>query len=667
MTEPRVVDGLNRMLAPETIAIVGLSDDPTKHGHRVAQNLRRLGYDGEVVGVNPRLPHVDGLTVVGSVAEMTGPPDLVVCAVPAPAVHEVVSECAGVGGVVVFAGGFGETGTEGRAMEARIKETATRLGVRILGPNSGGIIRPSRQVAASFLTCLDRPPAEIRSGPVGLVTQSGGTGSYVSNLAFEIGSGVAVSISTGNETDITISEGLAAAALLDEVEAVVLIVETVRDGLRFADAIRGCVAGGTPVVACLIGTGSHGERLMQSHTGASAVPARMLAGVLESVGAHVAETPGEAYDIAETVARLGSAGPRVGVVTHSGGLAILLSDLAEKHRLVLPEPSPQLVSDLAPLLDHGAASNPLDMGGIIGGPARFGEVVATFAGSGEFDVVMAVSSAHPPAHTEQRVDALLAMETDVPVLHLWMAGDLGAEGLARLRAAGAAATIEPRVAMRALAALVGSELVGKERPEPITEGPEHWGVPFVRSERAADVDQGVAAARAIGFPVVVKVDAPTVTHKTEFGGVMTGIETEEDVIGAVGQIITRARDAGVESAGVRIEPYRPGLELVLSAFVDPQIGPVASVGFGGVYTEVVGDISYGAAPVTEEEALRMIDGLVMRRVLDGVRGQPAADVVGLARLVSLVSRGLAGSDYREVEINPLIWDGEWVAVDWLAI
>jgi acyl-CoA synthetase (NDP forming) len=512
---------LGRLLDPKSIAIVGLSADLAKHGGRVLANLRKLRYSGGVWGVNPGLPAVEGVKVVASLADLPEPPDLVVCAIPASEARKVAMTARGTGGLVVFAGGFGETGSDGATLQADLAEQAQSAETRMLGPNSGGIIRPSVGLAASFLTCLDRNAGEIRSGPVGLVTQSGGTGSYIHNLAAARSGGLAVSVSTGNEVDIKLGEAISAVSALDEVKVVLALIETVRDGEAFIDAVRSSMAQGKPVVACRIGTGRRGKALMTTHTGAMAVPDSVLDGVLASLGVVVAETPAEAYDVAELIASAAiPAGDRVAIVTHSGGIAIHLADLAERSRLELPVPGLGLKSHLDQFLDHGAPNNPLDMGGIIGGSGRFSEVVDRFARSGEYDMVLAVSTAHPPSHSAERVEALLDLESLVPILQLWMAGDQAAEALGVLRQARVPVTEEPRVAIRALAGL--ARLANWSAPgevQPIDGGFEEWGLPLVEGAMARTADEAITFAESLGYPVVVKVVSGGLAHKTEVGGV----------------------------------------------------------------------------------------------------------------------------------------------------
>jgi acyl-CoA synthetase (NDP forming) len=661
---------LGRLLDPKSIAIVGLSADPAKHGGRVLANLRKLNFPGDVWGVNPGLPSVEGVKVVSSLTELPESPDLVVCAVPASEVRKVAKTAQGTGGLVVFAGGFGETGSDGAALEADLAEQAHAEGTRVLGPNSGGVIRRSKGLAASFLTCLDRNAGEIRSGPVGLVTQSGGSGSYIHNLAAARGGGLAVSVSTGNEVDIQMGEAISAVSVLDEVKVVLALIETVRDGAVFIEAVRDSVARGKPVVACRIGTGDRGRALMTSHTGAMAVPEQVLEGVLESLGVVVGETPAEAYDVAEVLARASiPAGDRGAIVTHSGGIAIHLADLAERSALNLPQPGIDLKSRLDPLLDMGTANNPLDMGGIIGGPSRFAEVVDRFARSGEYDMVLAVSTAHPPSHSAERVQTLLGLDTPVPILHLWMAGDQAAEALEGLRQAGVPVTEEPRAAIRALAGLARlANWSALEEVQPIDGTFEEWGLPLIEGAIARTADEAVAVAKSLGYPVVVKVVSGGLAHKTEVGGVRLDLHDASAVSRAIDEVTKAASAAGQSVEGVRVERYRPGLEMIIGGLVDPVFGPLISVGAGGVLTELLHDVVFAPAPVDEIQAAAMIDRLRGRALLDGFRGAPHSDLDELAQIVSVVSRGLSGSGLREVEINPLTWDGEgWVAVDWLLV
>lgn len=661
---------LARALDPESVAIAGLSDDPGKHGSRVLRHLQRHGFTGDVFGVNPRMPAVGDVPVYPSLPALPAPVDLVVAAVPAPVAVEVVREAEGVGGVIVFAAGFAESGPDGTRLEADLVAAAAGSGTRVIGPNSGGIIRPGIGLTASFLTCLDRPPDQLLSGPIAVVTQSGGTGSYIHNLAAGRREGIAISVSTGNEADLRLGEGIGAVSALDEVEVVVVVMETIRDGEAFIESVEEAQSRSRRLVVCRLGRSDRGTQLMATHTGAMAVPDRVLSGVLSGLGVIEAETPGEAYDMATLLARCPSAhGDRVGIVTHSGGAALMLSDLAHEVGLDLPLPSPDLADRLAEHLDHGVVSNPLDMGGIIGGPRRFAEVIASMAGSGEYDAVLAASTAHPPAHTGERVDSLMSLGSDVPIVHLWMAGDLGETGLTRIREAGLAVTEEPRAAIRGVAGLVSrpSRLSPREH---IDEGPSFdWGLPFDPGIEARTAVEAVAAADELGYPVVVKVDAADLHHKTEVGGVVVDVRSPDEVAAAFERVVATVSEAGWAVNGVRIQRFRRGVELIVGAVWDDTFGALASVGAGGTLTEVIGDVAFRPGPVGIEQAREMVDSLSIRPILDGYRGASPSDVGDLCRIVSVVSHAVTRSGpIAELELNPLIWDGSsWIAVDWLLV
>lgn len=671
------------LLEPESLAIVGLSADPAKHGGRVLANLRKLGFGGRVWGVNPGLPEVEGAAVFASLEDLPGVPDLVVCAVPAPVVPGVVAAAGalGVRVAVVFAGGFAESGAAGESLQEALTAAAAS-GIRVLGPNSGGVIRPANGLAVSFLTCLDRPVGQIRAGPVGLVTQSGGTGSYIHNLAAARGGGLAVSISTGNEVDIEMGEAVAALAAMSDVRAIAVVVEAVRDGPAFVEAVRAAHRQGKPVVACRIGGSRAGGRLTATHTGAIATPARVLDGVLDALGVTVAETPAELLDVAEVMARTPPpAGARVGIVTHSGGVAILLADLASRAGISLPEPEEDLAAGLGPLLDHGSARNPLDMGGIIGGPGRFAAAVDLFARSGLFDSVLAVSTAHPPAHTRERAATLASLDTPRPVVHLWMAGDLGEPGLAILRDAGLAVVEEPRAAIRALAGLERFSSRGAGQPvapsdvEPVTPPQSEdsakrmlagWGISVPEGALARDAEEAAEIARRLGGPVAVKVSSPSIRHKTEVGGVRLGVSGAEAARKAFEAVMTSASRSVPRALidGALVEREISGPEVMVGAMTDPVFGPMVVVSFGGVAVEELGTEALAPAPLDRAGAERLLSRVRGLATALTRRGETGEALPALASVVERISERFVASSLDQVEINPLVWaGGAWVALD----
>ncbi|MPZ59874.1 MAG: hypothetical protein GEU93_00985 [Propionibacteriales bacterium] len=701
--ELTAVPDLARLLTPASVAIAGLSSDPSKHGAKVLSGMRRFGFGGAVWGVNPKLPEIDGAEVFGSLADLPEPPDVVVVAVPAAAAPDVVRTAGdiGAGAAILFGGGFAEAGASGAELQARIHQVARAKGVRLLGPNSAGVINPSAGTVLSFLTCLERPADELRTGPVGLVTQSGGTGSYLHNLAAERGSGFAVSVSTGNEADVEVAEVVEYLVAHQDVRAIALVLETVRNGPRFVSAARAALDAGKAIVVCKIGRTDVGQRLMRTHTGALAGSVRRFDAVFDALGITVTATPAELLDVAELMARTPvPAGDRIGIVTHSGGTAVLLADKAVDAGLSLPQPSDELGRRLGPYLQHGATGNPTDLGGIITEPHRYVEVVRCFVDDPAYDVVVPVSTPHPSAHTPARARDLAALgaETGKPLPNLWLAGDLGAEGLRILRRAGVPVTTDVDALVRALSGLVRLAEVRRAREREESPAPDDPGLRatltgFRRTGAAADLtaaesmrvavamgletvagalassaDEATVVAERVGYPVVLKVVSADLPHKSDVGGVRLNLPGPAELAAAWEETTAEvaSRDPAARIDGMLVETYSPGIEMILGIVRDATFGPMVLVGTGGTLAEAMDDVSVGLPPLGPDDAGRMIGSLRGRALLHGFRGAAPADSGALAELVVRLSRIAAtyGDVIEELDLNPVVFSGgRWRVVD----
>lgn len=692
---------LNRLISPRSIAIVGLSADPQKHGARVLGNLRTFGFTGPIWGVNPRAEKLHGLHTYPSLADVPGVPDAVVLAVPAGQVQPTLEIAGkiGAGGAVLFGGGFAESDADGSALQDRVRDCARACGVRLIGPNSAGLINPTDRVVLSFLTCLERPADQLRAGPVALITQSGGSASLIHNLAAERGSGLAVTISTGNEADLQAGEALEFLVTQPHVKVVAMLLETVRDGPRFVAGLRAALAAGKPVVVCKVGGSTAGARAMLTHTGALSPPKRRLDAVLSSYGATATATPQELFDVAELMARTRpAAGGSVGVVTHSGGAAVLLADELEAAGVELPQPSRALRDELGSFLQHGSPGNPTDLGGIITEPRRFVRVVRRFVDAPDYDIVVAVSTPHPAAHTADRVTSLLELagQSPKPLLNLWLAGDIGAAGLAALRRADAAVTTDVHALARAVGGLALFARRRAERaraaaaPDPavleqlraidpdgtggVPTEPEAkkllraWGVPVVRGDVADTKDAAAGLAQEVGFPVVVKAVSRALPHKSDAGVVHlnlvdpAAVRTACDAIDAA----LAAAEPPLVADGYLVEEFTPGTEIVAGFTIDAQFGPLVLVGTGGVFAEAFDDVALGVAPLSAERAAEMIGSLRGVRLLRGFRGRPITDEGALAELLVVLSEAAATYADRigDVDVNPVIFaGGRWRAAD----
>ena len=689
--------GLERLLRPKSVAIVGLSADPQKHGARVLANLRAFGFDGEVWGVHPRGEDLYGVSTYSSLREVPGSPDVVVLAIPAPRILEAIEDAGavGAGGAILFSGGFAESGGDGRALQDAVTQAAREGGVRLLGPNSAGIINAADSVVLSFLTCLERPADQLRPGPVALISQSGGTASYIQNLAAERGRGTAITVSTGNEADLDVGELLAQVIERPDVAAVALVLETIRNGPSFIAAAQRALELGKPLVACRLGTSEVGKRVMASHTGALAGEMRRFEAVFDAFGITVTETPEELFDVADLLARVPAVDRgTVGVVTHSGGTAVLLGDQLAQGEVSLPEPSARLRERLGPHLQLGASGNPTDLGGIITAPERFGDVVTLFLEDPAYAMVVATSTPHPPAHSMGRAERLceLAAAHETPLLNLWLAGDLGSEALARLRSEGVPVTTSVAALTRAIHGAVRFGQA-RRRPqrrsvEPLptiirdlsafgTRAPTEFeskqllaqlGLPVTNHAFAVSPDEAAEAATRIGFPVVAKLSSSDLSHKSDVGGVTLDLPNPAAVRAACSRMLDAVRETSPEVSvdGFLIEEFASGVEMILGITRDPTFGPLVLVGLGGTLAEVLDDVRIGVPPFDEAEAMRLVRSLDGSAVLRGFRGVPAVDQTALAEmLVRLSDVALAYADQiEELDLNPVTFSGgRWRAAD----
>lgn len=700
---------LSRLLRPTSVAIVGLSADQSKHGGRVLSFLQKIGFEGDIWGVHPKTPAIAGVEVFPSLKEGPASPDAIILAVPPPAIPDVLEEAAErkAGGAIIFSGGFAEVGGEGESLQRRVCDIARGGGVRLLGPNSAGIIYPAARTILSFLTCLERPAEEIRPGPVGLVTQSGGTGSFMFNLAADRGSGLAISVSTGNEADVELGEVFEALVENPDVRSIALLLETVRHGPRFIAAARAARAAGKPVVACKIGRTAAGQDIMRTHTGALAGPIRTYEAAFESLGITSVRTPAELLDVAEVMANAPlPPGDGVGVITHSGGAAILIADKAEELGISLPDPSPEMKEKLEPFLQMGASGNPVDLGGIVTQPERYGEVIRLFLNDPAYDLVIPVSTPHPSAHSAGRGLELIKItgETNKPLPNLWLAGKLGQEGADILRKAHMPLTESAESLMLAVRGLIRlgrmkrtdkkwivpeksdekilekllnninrnnndtttlSEAASKERLVALN-------IPVVRSTLVANLEEAARAAGEIGYPVVLKANSPDLPHKSEAGGVRLDIGDEKALRREWEKMMAdvAAHSPAARIEGALIEEFAPGIEMILGTVRDDTFGPIVLVGTGGVLAEALDDVALALAPVSEEDAGRMIASLRGRRLLQGFRGAPPADEKGLASLIARLSRIAVAYEagIASIDLNPVVYaGGQWRAADALIV
>jgi acyl-CoA synthetase (NDP forming) len=679
---------LARFLAPRSIAVIGASPERGRIRGILLHNLRQNGYSGRIYPVNPSYAEIAGLRCYPDLAAIAAPVDLALIAIPAEHVLAALKACAGLGipHALIISSGFAEEGGARRAIQAEIAALARQSGMRISGPNAEGFYNAIDQVAATFSPATDRAtdraPVIAGARRVGIIAQSGGIGFALYNRGRALGLPFSHVITTGNEADLTAADFFAHLAADPATGVILLFLESVRDGAGFCAAARRAAENGKKVIAVKVGQTAAGERASLSHTASIAGWRAAYDAAFASLGVIAARDPDEAVALAAAFAtNPGAAGRRAGVITVSGGAGAWLADALVAAGLDMPEISPATQARIRGFIpSYGATANPVD---ITAQAAYHGGLTRTIAELMEEDgidlIAVAISAA---SETRLSLDppelaSLLARRAKPVLLFSYtLPSDFARAGLAE-----AGAVVLTHLAALARAAAL---LADPPKPAPVPPTPRrlpaaacralagHAGTlaeyqakdalaaaGFALAPRAlaANLEAALAAARAIGFPLALKLQSPDLPHKSDIGGVRLGINDEAELGEAFALLLAAGRAAGARIAGVLVEKMAlPGIEILLSAVRDPGFGPVVMLGAGGVMAEVFRDVTHRLAPLDIAVARAMIGELRSAPLLAGFRGAPTADCEALARLIVALGDFAAAAPpaLREVELNPVI-------------
>jgi acyl-CoA synthetase (NDP forming) len=676
--------GLDAIFAPRSIAIIGASQDATKIGGRPVEMLRRFGFPGAILPVNPRAAEVQGLPAYASVAALPEAPDLAIVAVAAEAAPDALEACAakGMKAAIIFSSGFAEMGEAGAAAQERLRQIAHRTGMRVLGPNCLGAASMAERSIATFSVVLEAgmPPA----GPLGIASQSGNLGSYTMLLARERGIGVSRFLTTGNECDVDIADAIAFLARDAATRVILCVLETCRDAPRLIAALEEARRAGKPVIVLKIGASEAGQAAAASHTGALAGSDAVFDAVFRRAGA--VRVPGvEALlDLGHAASVLGDRlprGRRTMLLTASGGFGVLLADAASAAGLTLPAPAEATQRRILSVVPYASPRNPVDATAQMSSrPEILGEILAALLEDEgcEALVLLLSASLYLPRLRAIYMPTLRALRERHPDRVVMLIVHGPADAVQELTAMGFAVVDGVGPATQALAGLCAlAEARGLPAPAaPPPSGPAldpreiateagakrvlaAAGLPVLPERVVADAAEAVDAAHAMGFPVVLKIVSPDLPHKTEVGGVALDLRDAAAVEAAHAAMLARVRAAAPAARieGVLVSPMvRGGVEMILGAKRDPVFGPVVLVGIGGIFAEVLQDVAVRPAPVDEAEALAMLRGLKAFAVLDGARGRPKADLPAAARAIAALSRFAArhAAQVAEIDVNPLL-------------
>lgn len=654
-------ESLQALFRPNGLAVIGASARPGKLGYQILKNILDAGFAGPVIPVNPKGETILGSPSLRSVGEIPSGTDLAVVIVPAPSVPETILQLGErkVRAAIVITGGFAESGPDGARLQEELKKNASRCGIRVVGPNCQGVNYPHHGLCASW-------PLITRKGAMAIASQSGTVGAALIDWAAEERLGFSAFVSMGNRVDVDEADLIGFFAADPNTKVITLYIEGVKDAQRFLAAVKACPK---PIVIFKAGRTDQGRKAAESHTRSLATKDEIYDAVFRQYGIHRAASLEELYDFSKALAYVPApAGPRMLIVTSSGGSAIIATDVAADNGFrVSPLPA-ALASELrATLPSHFIVGNPIDLTGD-GDAERFRHVIAT--SRDYYDVVLTIfgdpipgaSTALEPGRNDlvaflggadvERAERLLLHEKGIAVFptperavkafscHVRFAGDRWPRAAEEVPAAAPASSSPVR-------SLSPADSIGFLVRE---------GLPVIPSLQAPTEEEAARAAAKLGYPVALKMNSADVTHKSDVGGVMLNVPDEAGVRKAFREVAGIVKRIGAREGGVLVSAMASaGAEIIVGVTRDLQFGHAVMFGMGGTLVEVFKDVSFRIVPFSEKDAAEMIEETRGAKLLKGVRGSGPADLAALRRLLVQVSDLVARHpEIDEMDLNPVI-------------
>lgn len=678
---------LDLFFQPRSIAVVGASRTPGKVGYEIIHNLLVGGYEGKIFPVNPKADDIEGLRCYPDLPAIGSTPDLVLIVVPAPHVPAAMESCANVGvkAVVIITAGFKEVGEQGADLERQVVAIAHRENMRILGPNCLGLVVPGCKLNASFGNEL--PPA----GDIGYVSQSGALLTAILDLATDAGIGFSKLVSIGNKADIDELDILRALADDPETRVIAGYLESVVHGDEFVREAEQ-ISQSKPIVLLKAGGTEAGAKAASSHTGSLVGSEVVYESAFSRAGVIRCGSLAEQFDYAVALSYQPlPTGTRVAVITNAGGAGILAADAIERSALTFAKLDPATEKTLAEKLPPAAnVHNPID---VLGDSLadRYEIALSVALDDPNVDVALVLLTPQAMTHPDDTAHAVVrvnAAHPDKPVLAAFMGADKVANAIEILRAGRVPTYDGPESAVRTIRALV-DYVRWKQRPKRIVklfpvnrhrveriidrhlrrdqreigemeskEILEAYGFLTPRGSIATTADQAASIAEQIGFPIVMKIWSPDIVHKSDVGGVRVGLNSPHEVRDAFDLMMYRipqkAPDASILGVLVQ-EMVRTGREVILGMKRDPQFGPLMMFGMGGIFVEVLKDVSFYLAPLTADEARQMLVNTKTYHMLRGVRGQEGVDLDAIAEALQRLSQLVTEfPQIQEMDINPFV-------------
>ena len=676
------------LLSPRSIAVIGASDKKGSVGSAITSNIIS-GYRGKVYPISPTRKTVFGKRAYASVLDVKGAVDLAVIVTRNTIVPAVMEECGkkGVRGAIVITAGFKEVDEAGARLEAEIAEIARRHGIMMIGPNCLGVMNldPKTMMNATFLKITPK------SGGVALVSQSGAICAALAEDASAQGIGFSGIVSMGNKASMSETEVMRMLGEHRQTRVIVMYLEDMGDGGEFM-RVCGHITKKLkkPVLVLKSGRSPEGAKAAMSHTGALMGSDETYDALLRQSGAIRVDTMGELFDYATAFAKqpLPLRGD-LAIVSNAGGPAIISTDACSRLGIRMADITTARPAIDAVIPPWGSSRNPVDIVGdadygrfrgvldAVLSHRNVGSVIAMCTPSAtlDYDGLARVIVEMSKKHKKTVLASLMGLDEGVTNRQILADGGVPHYPYAEaaIRALGvmlrfAASTREGAGSVRRFRAnasrarAIVEAAVGEGRESLLEEeGLEilrAYGLPLPRSELAGSPAEAVRAARSIGYPVVLKVSSPQITHKSDAGGVKVNVGGDAEVRAAYAEIVRNAKrhDRRAQVNGVLVvEMVKGGREMIIGSKLEPNVGQAIMLGAGGIYVEVLKDVVFGIAPISGREARSMISSIKTARLLDGVRGEGPSDKAALAECIQRVSQLVSDlPEIRELDMNPVM-------------
>lgn len=681
---------LNKLFHPSSVAVIGASRKEGQVGREVLTNLLE-SFEGEVFPVNPKADRIEGIKCYDSIDVVPSEVDLAVIAVPAKVVPAVLRECSesGVKDIIVVSGGFKEIGEEGARLEEELADIARENGMNVIGPNAIGVISTGSNLNATFAQEMALP------GNISFMSQSGAFCTAVLDWANETGMGFNHFVSLGNKAVLDEIDLIEEWNQDENTDVILAYLEGIDRGQEFVRVAKE-ISKETPMVVVKSGRTDEGASAASSHTGTITGSDDAYEAAFTQSGVIRAEDIEELFDFGSILSHQKPPKNRkVGILTNAGGPGVMATDALGGYGLELAQLEDSTLEKLEGVLSSLASrKNPIDLTGKAD-EDDYREALGYMIEDDNVGSVLAMSAPAAIFSYPELAEILAEAreKTDKPIVGSLMGGQLEPEAKKSLESAGVPNYFDPARAVRALSALVKygdiqrrklepssgfsvnearardkiEELSGVENDVVGLEGLEileEYGIPTIPATLARTPEEADDLATRIDSPVVLKVDSPEIVHKSDVGGVKLGVEPEdvaEEFVAMMELMKENRPDADIK--GIRVQKAVEGVEVIVGMKRDPQFGPLLLFGLGGIYVEVLQDVSYGVAPVSERKAREMVESINAYPILEGVRGNEGVEIDTIVDIVQRVSKfALDFPEVEELDLNPVIASSDEVSV-----